>query len=95
MDLLFKRYASPFVLLDNLIFTNSTSDFISNLIKTINEEQEKKELWDFFLHKVYDKSWKEFVDEINISKEQKEVDLGATLTKSKNMLKNFTPEREV
>ena len=95
MDLLFKRYASPFVLLDNLIFTNSTSDFISDLIKTINEEQEKKELWDFFLHKVYDKSWKEFVDEINISKEQKEVDLGATLTKSKNMLKNFTPEREV
>ena len=95
MDLLLKRYASPFVLLDNLIFTNSTSDFISDLIKTINEEQEKKELWDFFLHKVYDKSWKEFVDEINISKEQKEVDLGATLTKSKNMLKNFTPEREV
>ena len=95
MDLLFKRYASPFVLLDNLIFTNSTSDFISDLIKTINEEQEKKELWDFFLHKVYDKSWKEFVDEINISKEQKEVDLGATLTKSSEMLINFTPDNEV
>ena len=95
MDLLFNRYASPFVLLDNLILINSLNDFISDLFKFINEEREEKTQWEFFLHKVYDKTWKEFIDEINASNEQKEVDLGATLTKSKNMLKNFTPEREV
>ena len=38
---------------------------------------------------------RKFKDKISISKEQKEIDLGATLIKSKNMLKNFTPEREV
>ena len=95
MDLLFSRYASPFVLLDNLLLTNSTSDFIDDMFKFINEEKEEKTQWEFFLNKVYDKTWKEFIDEINMSNEQKEVDLGATLNKSKNMLKNFTPESEV
>ena len=95
MDLLFSRYASPFVLLDNLILTNSLSDFIDDMFKFINEEKEEKTQWEFFLNKVYDKTWKEFIDEINISNEQKEIDLGATLKKSKNMLKNFTPESEV
>ena len=95
MDLLFSRYASPFVLLDCLICTNSLSEFIDDLFKFINEEREENTQWEFFLHKVYNKSWKEFIDEINVSNEQKEIDLGATLNKSKNMLKNFTPEREV
>ena len=95
MDLLFSRYASPFVLLDTLISINSTSDFINEMFETINKEREEQTQWDFFLHKVYNKTWKEFIDEINISNEQNEVDLGATLNKSKNMLKNFTPESEV
>lgn len=95
MDLLFSRYASPFVLLDTLILTNSTSDFIDDMFKFINEEKEQQAQWEFFLHKVYEKSWKEFIDEINVFDEQREVDLGATLNKSKNMLKNFTPESEV
>lgn len=88
MDLLFKRYASPFILLDNLIATNSLSDFIDDFSKFISEETQ----WEFFLHKVYDKSWKEFVDELNVSNDTQQIDLGATIVKSKNMLNNFTPE---
>ena len=95
MDLLFSRYASPFVLLDNFLLTNSLSDFIDDMFKLINEERKEKTQWEFFLHKVYEKTWKEFIDEINISNEEKEIDLGATLRKSKDILKNFTPESEV
>ena len=96
MDLLFSRYASPLILLDNLILTNSTSDFIDDFFKFINEEKEEKTQWEFFLHKIYDKTWKEFIDEIKPSNnEQKAVDLGATIRKSKDMLNNFTPESEV
>ena len=95
MDLLFTRYASPFVLLDNLLLTNSLDNFIVDLFDIINREREEQTQWEFFLHKVYDKSWKDFVDELDVSNEQKTVDLGATLKKSKNMLKNFTPESEV
>lgn len=91
MDLLFTRYASPFVLLDNLILTDSLSNYIDDLFTFINEEKEEQTKWEFFLHKVYDKSWKTFCDDLEISNNTKKVDLGETLIKSKNMLNNFTP----
>ena len=87
MDLLFVRYASPFVLLDGLILTNSLNNFVDDFFDFINEDRE----WEFFLHKVYDKSWSEFSNEMKQSENQKQVDLGATIVKSKNMLNNFTP----
>ena len=87
MDLLFVRYASPFVLLDGLIMTNSLNSFVDDFFDFVNEERN----WEFFLHKVYDKSWSDFVNDIEQSENQTPVDLGATLVKSKNMLNNFTP----
>ena len=87
MDLLFVRYASPFVLLDGLILTNSLKNFVDDFFDFINEDRE----WEFFLHKVYDKSWSEFSNDMKQSENQKPVDLGATIVKSKNMLNNFTP----
>ena len=91
MDLLFKRYASPFVLLDSLILTNSLNNFISDFIDFVNKDKE----WEFFLHKIYDQTWDEFSDSIKQSENQEPIDLGATLNKSKNILNNFTPEGEV
>ena len=95
MDLLFKRYASPFILIDNLILIGSSSSFIDDLIDFINKEKEEQINWEFFLHKVFDKSWKEFCDEVSQPIDDKEIDLGATVKKSKDMLNNFTPESEV
>ena len=87
MDLLFVRYASPFILLDGLILTNSLKNFVDDFFDFINEDRE----WEFFLHKVYDKSWSEFSNDMKQSENQKPIDLGATIVKSKNMLNNFTP----
>ena len=87
MDLLFVRYASPFVLLDGLILTNSLNNYVDDFFDFINEDRE----WEFFLHKVYDKSWSEFSNDMKQSENQKPIDLGATIVKSKNMLNNFTP----
>ena len=95
MDLLFKRYASPFVLLDNLIANASLSNFIDDLFKFIGEEKQEETTWQFFLHKVFDKSWKEFCEEIESVDKAKEIDLGATIKKSYDMLNNFAPEGEV
>ena len=91
MDLLFVRYASPFILLDGFILTNSLNSFVDDFFDFVREDNE----WEFFLHKVYDKSWSEFSNEIVQEENQKPIDLGATLMKSKNMLNNFTPEGEV
>ena len=91
MDLLFTRYASPFLLLDQLILTNSLSGYIDDLFTIISEEKQEQTMWEFFLHKVYDKTWKEFCDETKISNDTKDVDIGETIIKSKTMLSNFTP----
>ena len=91
MDLLFKRYASPFLLLDQLILTNALNSFIDDLFKFMGEENQEQTKWEFFLHKIYDKSWKEFCNEIEVSNVENNVDIGGTLIKSKNILTNFTP----
>ena len=88
MDLLFTSYASPFILLDGLILTNSLNNFISDFIGFVNKDKE----WEFFLHKIYDQTWGEFSDSIKQSDDHEPIDLGATLIKSKNILNNFTPE---
>ena len=95
MDLLFKRYASPFVLIDGLILTNSLNIFVDDFFDFVIEEQKNKTEWEFFLHKVYDQSWSEFSESIKPSKNQTPINLGATIVKSKNILTNFTPEGEV
>lgn len=64
MDLLFKRYASPFSLLDEMIASCRLYDFICNLINTINQENKEKVQWEFYLHKVHDKSYAEFVESL-------------------------------
>ena len=91
MDLLFTRYASPFLLVDELILTNSLSGYIDELFTIISEEKQEQTMWEFFLHKVYDKTWKEFCKETKIPNDTKDIDLGETVLKSKKMLSNFTP----
>lgn len=95
MDQLFKRYADPFLLLNTLIQMNSLSSFIDDMFTFINEEFQEKTLWEFFLNKVYDESWSDFYNRITSDENSKSVDLGATLTKSREMLINFTPDNEV
>ena len=63
MDLLFSRYASPFLLLDQMILTDRFSAFVSELLRIRNEEKDEQTLWEFFLHKVFDKSFYEFATE--------------------------------
>lgn len=61
MDLLFKRYASPYLLVDEMIANGLFSDFVSNLI----EADSDKNLWEFFLHKVDDKSFNDWKNSLN------------------------------
>lgn len=87
MDLLFQRYASPFLLLDGLLITSSLTSFITEMYEQVNEEK----LWDFYLHKVFDQTWGEFLDDVKPKKVEK-IDVGETIIKSKQMLNNFTPK---
>lgn len=49
MDLLFKRYASPFLIMDEMIKNHQMQQFIESLIKKENEQIK----WEMWLHKIY------------------------------------------
>lgn len=89
MDLLFKRYASPFILLDTMIESNSISDFIDTLIDQDNEEK----LWQLYLSSLYfnkAQSFEEFKKPKQTEKmTNKEVE--ATLKDSMEILNSFNP----
>ena len=95
MDLLFKRYASPFSFIDGMIQTGRFYEFVIDFIKTTNQEIEDQYSWEFFLHKIFDKSYQEFKEEIKNNKENQELSeqaIETTVQHSMNILNNFNPE---
>lgn len=90
MDLLFRRYASPFLLLDEIIRNNRFSEFVSEMMKSENEHQ----TWEFYLHKIFDKSYSDFKESLGTveSTTPSKADLEATLKSSENILSNFMPK---
>lgn len=84
MDRLFKRYADPFLFIDSLIISERFTEFVLELLEIENEEM----MWEFYLHKVYDKSYDEFKESIKpVPKEQ----LETTVQNSRSILNNFNP----
>lgn len=62
MDLLFTRYASPFLMLDKVIASCRFFEFVKEMVELINQENEEKVLWDCWLHKEFERSYRDFVD---------------------------------
>ena len=95
MDLLFKRYASPFSFIDGMIQTGRFYEFVVEFIKKNNQEKEDKFDWEFFLHKVYDITYKEFKEHIKTNIETQNMSAKTIETTVKDSLKilgNFKPE---
>jgi len=93
MDLLSKRYASPFLLLEEYIEAGCLAEFIEELIEIVNQENEDQTMWDIYLHKVYDKTFDEFVRQCKQQKEpEKPVDFETAINNSISILEGFVPE---
>ena len=95
MDLLAQRYASPFLILDEFIRIHQLYDFVADILKTIVEEKIHDSRWQFYLHKVYDMTFEDFVkkcepkhEEQNMSHEK----IGNIILDSRKMLEGFVPE---
>lgn len=97
MDLLFKRYASPFSFVDGMIKTRRFCDFVMNFVKTTNEEEEEKVNWEFWLHKVFKGTYNEFKEELktnaqNLSMSKETIE--TTVQNSLDILKTFKPTKQ-
>lgn len=93
MDLLFRRYASPFPLLDLMIQSNRFSEFVE---EAIDAEGEQK-LWELYLHhRIIDKSFEDFKKSMMRTepienKKMTEEDIEATIKNSNKILNSFNP----
>lgn len=91
MDLIFKRYANPFLLFDNLIATGRFLEFILEFIDIRNEEK----IYDYWLRKVFNKGFEEFKKQVMENNEIADVDnqnVETTINESMNILNNFNPQ---
>lgn len=92
--MIFKRYSSPFLFLDNLIIQGRLSDGIDTIYKQIDEEK----MWQLYLSiPMKEKSYVEWKEEIISRNEEKpsfEVaeDIENVKNNARNILKNFKPQ---
>ena len=79
--------------MDGYIQTSRFREFIHAFANEMKEDEK----WEFFLHKVWDKSYDEFTENLQASQAAQEMtdeDIETTVKKSMNILGNFNPERE-
>lgn len=90
--MLFKRYASPMVLLDSMIKAHRFSEFINEFIDITNEEFEDHTLWELWLNRVVDRDWNDFYKQAKARKPEdipSDNELLTTVKESAEMLSGF------
>lgn len=91
--MLFKRYASPMVLLDKMIQGQRFCEFVFEFVNIHNSELEDQTKWEFWLHKVFDQTFKEFLEGTFNTERQttrpSNEDLETTVKESMEILNGF------
>ena len=96
MDLLSKRYASPYFVLNGIIQTGRLLEFVDEILQITEQEKEDRANWEFFLHKVFEGSFNDFLEEQKINKQNQNLSvrtIETTIQHSKDILNNFNPEK--
>lgn len=98
--MIFKRYSSPFLFLDNLIIQGRLCEGIDTIYKQVDEEK----MWQLYLSSLTframnndSKSYNEWKNEALSTDEEQPTfevaeDFENVKNKARNMLKNFKPE---
>ena len=96
MDLLAQRYASPFLILDEFIKLHQLHEFALEIMKTIADEKVQDARWQFYLHKVFDMSFDEYIRKCEQAQPKEQgmthKEIGTVINESKKMLEGFVPE---
>ncbi len=93
MDLLFSRYASPFLLLDSMLECGRFLEVVSEIYDMNNERVINDTLFDTWLHKDFENDYSEFRRLVKQPMEtpSQDIDFETTINDSRNILKNFNP----
>lgn len=88
-DLLYRRYASPHFIVEKMIRRGRFKEFVESLIRKQNEEADEKTMWELYLHKVYNKSFDEFRNELKQNSSFKRIDKEALIADIRQGLRGF------
>lgn len=83
-------------LLQQMLQTGDFSQFIDELGQIMWQEKANEQRWDFWLHRVYDRSFEDYVNDCEAAMQQAEasenVNIETTVKNSFEMMENFHPE---
>ena len=94
MDLMAQRYADPYLILDDFIRLGQLHNFSIEAMRMIAEEKVNENRWQYYLHRVWNMSFEEYVSacekkEPEMSVMQKEEAL-QIIQNSNSILDGFT-----
>lgn len=79
-------------LLNGVIAAGQLSEFVDLIIKKREEERD----WEYYLHKVFDKSFNDFMNDVDREAQdslaRQTFDVETTLQDSMDLVMNFSPE---
>lgn len=80
-------------LINGMIRTHRLFEFVNKLVEMHNEEEKDRTLWDVWIHRVFDKSFNEFMEALEDSKKAAPTQEEVTniVVETKNMLNGFVP----
>lgn len=97
MDLLAKRYASPFLILDDFIRLQQVCEFVVETLTMIAEERIRDQRWEYWLHRVFDMSFEEYLRLCDEPKHSKETinhkEIGSIISDSKMLVNGLSIEQ--
>lgn len=83
------------VILDKMIQAGRLTEFIQEFVKIRNQELEDQTRWEFWLHKVFDMTFKDFLSKTEQAQETNEIlpdeVLQATVQESRGIINGFCP----
>jgi hypothetical protein len=94
MDMLYQRYSCPFSFVEEMIKSGRFQEFVVEFANTITKEKEEKRNWEFFLHKVWEGTYQDFVSDVENNKKNLTMTkrtIETTVNYSLNLLNNFNP----
>lgn len=97
MDLLAKRWANPFLMLDEFVRLNQLHEALNEVFKLIADERKENLRWEYYLHKVCHSSDMTFEEYVHLceghlgvdSEEMTDEQIGSVISESRSILDAF------
>lgn len=97
MDMLYQRYACPFLFMDGMIQTGRFTEFVENLTATVSKEKNDQRLWEYYLFRVWEGSFDAFKEGLETDAKISAMsanEIETTVQYTMNILQNFNPEKK-